>query len=222
MDRPAQQAGRTRGALERRRQPKQVRGKSTVEAILQATADLVRSRGFSEVNTRVIAQRAGVSVGSLYQYFPSYEAILLTWYEQISTMAAQQIRLATIEVLNQPLAEASRISISRLLEIYNTHRTVLIEMPRLVPYIAQITRHTSLECLNRGNMRLYFSQHPEFDFGETEMHIFFIETILNATIHRFVTERPSFLRSDTVIEEICSLINAYLSKHYSTITEISA
>ena len=54
-----------------RRQPKQERSKALVDAILTATAQLLRELGSEQVTTNKIATRAGVSIGSLYQYFPN-------------------------------------------------------------------------------------------------------------------------------------------------------
>lgn len=58
------------------KKPKQARSKATVEAILQATAHILTEAGYESLNTNAIAERAGVSIGSLYQYFPSKEAIV--------------------------------------------------------------------------------------------------------------------------------------------------
>jgi AcrR family transcriptional regulator len=119
----------------RRRLPVQQRARHTVDAIIQATGELVSARRFDEVNTRLIAERAGVSIGSLYQYFPTYEAILLAWYEQVAMEAAQQIRLTTLAVMDRPLPEAIRTACGSLLRIYEIHWLPLVEMPRQVPRI---------------------------------------------------------------------------------------
>lgn len=60
----------------RRRRPRQARSKETVDAILTATAQVLTAVGFGGLTTRAIADRAGVSVGSLYQYFASKEAVV--------------------------------------------------------------------------------------------------------------------------------------------------
>lgn len=60
-----------------RRAPKQGRSQDTVEVILQAAARILEREGPDALNTNAIAERAGVSVGSLYEYFPSKEAVLI-------------------------------------------------------------------------------------------------------------------------------------------------
>jgi len=59
-----------------RKQPRQRRAEATVEAILEAAAQLVARRGLAGFNTNAVAERAGVSIGSLYQYFPNKDAIM--------------------------------------------------------------------------------------------------------------------------------------------------
>ena len=59
-----------------RRQPQQARSQERVQQILAAAEQLFVETGYDSTTTRAIASRAGVSVGSLYQFFPDKEAIL--------------------------------------------------------------------------------------------------------------------------------------------------
>ena len=59
-----------------RKQPKQERSQATVEAILTATAHILTEDGYDRLTTNRVAERAGVSIGSLYQYFPHKDALI--------------------------------------------------------------------------------------------------------------------------------------------------
>ena len=59
-----------------RKAPVQARSRATYEAILEAAARILEAEGLAGVTTNRVAERAGVSIGSLYQYFPAREAIL--------------------------------------------------------------------------------------------------------------------------------------------------
>ena len=59
-----------RRANDPRKTPRQSRSRDTYDAVLEATARILETKGLEAANTNAIAERAGFSVGSLYQYFP--------------------------------------------------------------------------------------------------------------------------------------------------------
>src|SRR5271163_4144859 len=59
-----------------RRKPRQARSRLTWEAIVEAAAQILERDGAAAFNTNAVAERAGVSIGTLYQYFPDKQAIL--------------------------------------------------------------------------------------------------------------------------------------------------
>lgn len=63
------------GALKPRKQPTQDRSAKTVEAIVEAAIRVLQQGGWAKFTTTRVAERAGISVGSLYQYFPNRESI---------------------------------------------------------------------------------------------------------------------------------------------------
>src|SRR5271170_6391762 len=65
-----------------RRSPKQSRSRATWDAILEAASQILERDGPAGFNTASVAERAGVSIGTLYQYFPDKQAILLAAAER--------------------------------------------------------------------------------------------------------------------------------------------
>jgi AcrR family transcriptional regulator len=69
-----------------RKTPQQARSRRTREEILQATAHLLNRKGYGEVSTNHIAKKTGISIGTLYKYYPNKDAILadlsLTYMQQ--------------------------------------------------------------------------------------------------------------------------------------------
>ena len=66
-----------RQSLKPRKIPQQSRAEQTVATILEAAARVLETKGMDGMNTNLVAQRAGVGVGSLYQYFPNKDAIIV-------------------------------------------------------------------------------------------------------------------------------------------------
>jgi AcrR family transcriptional regulator len=69
-------ARRVTSSIHSRKQPQQARSEELVSAILQAAIQVLAKEGFHRFTTARVAEKAGVSVGSLYQYFPNKTAIL--------------------------------------------------------------------------------------------------------------------------------------------------
>jgi len=65
-----------------RRTPRQARSRATWEAIVEAAAQILERNGPAGFNTNAVAERAGVSIGTLYQYFPDKAAILMAAAER--------------------------------------------------------------------------------------------------------------------------------------------
>lgn len=66
-----------RNALRPRKAPRQARAEETVTSIIEAAAQVLEANGFEGFNTNAVSRRAGVSIGSLYQYFPGKDALML-------------------------------------------------------------------------------------------------------------------------------------------------
>ncbi len=83
----------------RRRQPTQNRAQETVKAILDAVIRLLKRSGASAITTNSIAESAGVSIGSIYQYFPNKRAIFVALHErhieQVDLVLERKIREST-------------------------------------------------------------------------------------------------------------------------------
>ena len=78
-------------ALAPRKKPLQARSAATVQAILQAAAHILETDGLAACSTNAVALKAGVSIGSLYQYFPSREAITKALILMRTTALLQEV-----------------------------------------------------------------------------------------------------------------------------------
>src|SRR5271163_65770 len=91
-----------------RKRASQERSRATVDALVEATARILVREGFDKASTNRIAEKAGVSVGSLYQYFPSKEALVAAVMERHSQELMQVVRSVIAEVAALPLEQAVR------------------------------------------------------------------------------------------------------------------
>lgn len=121
-----------------RRSPRQQRSRQTVAWVLEAAAQLFHEQGYAGTTTNKVAERAGVSVGSIYQYFPDKDALLAALAEQ----HMDQVAAEAIAVIDRAAAERAPL------------RTLL---RRVIGHVAQA--HTTRPDLH-GLMASQALQHP--------------------------------------------------------------
>jgi AcrR family transcriptional regulator len=82
-------------AENRRKNPAQQRSRDTVEVLLEAATQLLESAGARGFNTNAVAERAGVSIGTLYRYFPDKQSILVA----LARREMEAVNAATVSLL---------------------------------------------------------------------------------------------------------------------------
>lgn len=104
-----------------RRTPKQRRSQYTRDAIFEATAQILETQGEAALTTNRIAERAGVSVGTLYQYFANKEAILIG----IARRESERLEKFTVRLIEEgrDIAEITRATIRFYINMLADRRT---------------------------------------------------------------------------------------------------
>jgi len=90
-------------SIDPRKRPRQPRSAATFDAILEASARILETGGLAAFNTNAVAEAAGVSIGSLYQYFPSKEAILTELIRRKRTALLEGLRAVALPDLRSTL-----------------------------------------------------------------------------------------------------------------------
>lgn len=119
-----------------RKQPRQARSRATVEAIVEAGARILSEQGWAGFTTNKVADAAGVSVGSLYQYFPDKVSLVgaIRRHHLDDSFAAVRNALAK----RAPLADFAQTLVTNIVEAHSIHpglhRVLLDEAPGLEAY----------------------------------------------------------------------------------------
>lgn len=92
----------TQARINPRKMPTQARAKASVQAILEAAAHILERGGLENLTTNHVAEVAGVSIGTLYQYFPSKEAILTDIIRQKRAKLLTDLQAATQAMQGEP------------------------------------------------------------------------------------------------------------------------
>ena len=148
----------TVGALPRKA-PKQLRSLATVDAILDAAARVLVSQGYAHASTNRIAQVAGISVGSLYQYFPSKQALMIALQRRHALRVSARIRQAVDETLQLPLAQAVETLVNTAVDAYLDNPSLYRALEELLPYRSLYDERGGIEATVRGALLDLLSSH---------------------------------------------------------------
>ncbi len=118
-----------------RKAPRQERAKATVDAILRAAAHILRTRGYDELSTNEVARKAGVGIGSLYQYFPSKESLVLALADEHSA-EVRALLMKTVEQMHgAPVRKVVETFIAGMMRVHEVdpqlHRALTEHVPRI-------------------------------------------------------------------------------------------
>lgn len=113
--------------LKPRKSPVQQRSARTVEAVLEAAARILETRGLAACTTNAIAERAGVSIGSLYQYFPNRDALTVALIERETAQLVADIEAAS-------RVEHSRDSVLAMVRASVAHQMRRPVLARLIDF----------------------------------------------------------------------------------------
>ena len=179
---------------EPRKQPRQARSRALVEAILDATERVLAQEGSEATTTTRVAEVAGVSVGSLYQYFPSRDALLAAVIERRVERDEQEF-LAHLGTLGDAsLATVLRAGARWLVEVYRRepelYRTMVEEMER----VAREPRVQALLDDSIARTVAMLAPHREaLAVDDLELAVYTLVTAQVAVVRDAVRRRPALL-----------------------------
>ena len=202
-----------RALTNRRKEASQARSRATVEALVDATARILVREGFDKASTNRIAEVAGVSVGSLYQYFPGKEALVAAVIERHQQEIMQLVRGELAQVASQPLKQAVRTLVTVAVESHRIdpklHRVLAEQIPR-------VGKLEKVETFNRANYALfeaYLQRHrKEIRAADLELAAFVCVTSIEALTHTAVLHHDiSDKAAAALIDEATRLVVGYLT-----------
>ena len=200
--------------LSPRKTPLQERSRATVEAILEATTHILVRDGYAKLTTNRIAERAGVNIASLYQYFPGKEAIVAELRRRHGAEQRAEVR----EVLARSSASSLESTIRSLVSLgvagharaSRLHRVFTEELPAL--------GYRDVEAIDAPlfeSMRQWIAT-ADVDVPDIDLALWMIATVSGAVIHRAVVDRPENLSTGVIEKELVTLLRCYLRRRQSS------
>jgi len=200
-----------------RKTASQERSRATVDALIEATARILVREGFDKASTNRIAEVAGVSVGSLYQYFPCKEALVAAVIDRHNQEIMQTVRGELAEAMSQPVEDAVRKIIAVAVKAHRVnpklHRVVAEQIPR-------VGKLENVETFNRDNFalfRTYLERHrDELGVVDLDLAAWVCVTSIEALTHNAVLHHSKALSDEAMeklVDEGTRLVVGYLKGH---------
>lgn len=192
-----------------RKRPAQLRSKETVEAILGATAHILAEVGYDALTTNAVAQRAGVSIGSLYQYFPSKDALVADLVDRHCDRMNAVFGSVFMRAIGLPHRALVKEVITAIMEPKLENPALARVLREQLPRVGRLRRlEESLEQITRVVAQYLEGHRAELRVACPERAAFIAVTMGESLSMAFATRRPA--DAAIGVEEITDAIMQYL------------
>lgn len=193
-----------------RKIPKQARSRTMVDRILAAGADVLRTDGYAAFTTNRVAAAAGISPGSLYQYFPNKAAIIAEVVERWSAELTDQVAGSFAARVGQEGAEGLRGVIDSVVAALETDPALLRVVMLDLPPTASRTNLLALEKRVQEVAIAYWAgSEPGTHVGTHGVRSWVLVLAVEHLATRWVLDGQPIPRED-LIAEMVTLTSAYL------------
>ena len=197
-----------------RKTASQRRSHLTVDAIVEATARVLVREGYDRASTNRIAAVAGVSIGSLYQYFPSKEALVAAVIERHTRKLEQVASSALLRAAARPIDIAARELVTAAIEGHRVDPKLHRVLAEEVPSTGRLENMDAAQGSRRALVRNYLEAHRgEIDVADLDLAAFILVTAVEALTHTAVLHRPDLLAGEKAgdfVDEVTRLVLRYL------------
>jgi AcrR family transcriptional regulator len=196
-----------------------------VDAILGATARILVARGWSGLTTNHVAARAGVSVGTLYEWFPGKEGLVAALVDRHldraeALLTERAAALAALASAEPPIALARALA-TVMVELHEDdprlHRVLTEEVPHPASTRARIA---AIEASMTEALTQVLAAHPGLTVERPALAARMIVGLLEAATHRWATgDDGALVPRHVLIEELAWMITGYLATRRSGVPE---
>jgi AcrR family transcriptional regulator len=197
--------------LQPRKRPRQIRAELTRQRILTAAAHVFAEHGYAAGTTNRIAERARVSIGSLYQYYPNKDAVLVELLTRHLDTGIAAITLRQQEGLPESLEEIVRVFVRTVIENHlddpQLLRVMIEQAPRSSELLERISVH---EQALVGYLRDLLDHHPEVRVDDKDTAARLVVSTVELTVHRLIAA-PDPIDVPRLENELVAMVTGYLA-----------
>jgi AcrR family transcriptional regulator len=193
-----------------RRRPKQRRARETVEAVLDAVIRILKRDGYRAITTNRIAEIAGVSIGSVYQYFPDKASIFNALHQRHIDQIDRMVQSKLVEYASSPLEDLMRAMIEAMVDAHVTDPELYELLLTEVPHKADGTKEFAVRLHGAFRLAISSRAHELKKRRDLDMVVFIVANMVEALSHGAVLRRPPTLSLEDAKEEVVRAVLSYL------------
>ena len=191
-----------------RKHATQARAQATVEIILKATARILVRDGYDHASANKIAIAAGVSIGSLYQYFPSKEALVAALVDRHIGEMIELVRKEIPILITLPLRPAIERAVRLMVAAHSVdpklHKVLVEQGPR----VGRLEHVERVEREMIGLARVYLeAKRDEISVTDLDLSAYIMVGMIESLTHAAVLTRPELLGEPFIFEVTKAVVN---------------
>ncbi len=194
-----------------KKQPKQKRSRDTIQVMLQATARCIAKQGFDDTTSAKIADEAGISIGSLYQYFENKEQLYNLLMETMIEEALSIIEQRVAPIGHDSIEQVVHILLEATWEFLEQKDGVYLEVVR---HWTQLNFEYGIDLLEARFFKvftLHLLQQPRFvPIEELNCKLYILTNATLFSIIRYINKPPQQISRAVLTKQLAQLFSQAL------------
>ncbi|PRY34813.1 TetR/AcrR family transcriptional regulator [Umezawaea tangerina] len=208
-----------RRGLHPRKQPRQARAELTRARILDAAARVFAEHGYAAGTTNRIAEEARISIGSLYQYYPGKDAILVELLSRHLDEGSAATARRMEQELPGPLEAIVRVFVRLVIENHREDSQLLRVLSEQVPHPVEVAEKMARNERERVDyVRALLDHHPEVRVRDTATAARIAVSTVEFVVHHTIAS-PDPVDLTRFEDELVDMLTLYLTAGRSSPTE---
>jgi AcrR family transcriptional regulator len=175
---------------------------------LKATARILVRDGYDHASTNKIAVAAGVSIGSLYQYFPSKEALVAALVDRHIGEMVELVRREIPILINLPLRQAIERAVRMMVAAHSVDPKLHKVLVEQVPRVGRLEHVERVEREMIGLARIYLeAKREEISVTNLDLSAYIVVGMIESLTHAAVLTRPELLGEPFISEVTRAVVN---------------
>ncbi len=193
-----------------RKKPVQERSVDLVNSVFKASVRILKSVGIAKFTTRSVAEIAGISVGSLYQYFPNKEALVGALIEREAKRHVEILEIKFAEIQHLPFSTAILILISEILKTIKKDKSllkVILSSTFVVERLDSII--DARECLVNFVEKVLAHQPYQLSIPNPKLKAYTIVAALGGLVETIIFQKKEPFTEDELTNEVSAMIVSF-------------